>query len=485
MKRLLLHSAYWLTFSKTTIQIFNFFVTIYIANLLLPSDYALMGIAMVVIGMMQFFTEFGLSEVIVQRKELLKTEINLIFWFAAFIGLLLSISCFFLASPAEVFFQKDGIKEIIRVLSIVLFLHSLSVVPYKLIDRKMKFKLKAIIDLSAKVTSLSGAIAFAHLGFGVWALVYAQIIYVVVITFLSFVFEPFLPWFSLRLSSFNEITGFGLKIICLRALWYFRTQISNIIGGKFLDAQVFGHYTVAFQLSRNLRSIILNVMSVLSVPVLSRYQDDNEKMNRAFLLMVKYLTITTLPIFIGGCMLSKEIITLLLPPKWLPAAPIFSVACLVSIFLMMNAIYENLYIAKGKPHSSVIMNLLMSVALTGSFLWGVQWGVNGLLVAWLIVLPLAFIGWTYFTLRDCQVSLFSYLKNLEPAAIGSLSMVLLLLPLKFILFRDIDSLQRFEMVPHLLFTIIAAALVYLIALYIKDAAIFSIFLSDKEAKTDQ
>lgn len=480
MKRLIIiKGVYWLTSSKVAIQLLNFSANIYIANLLFPSDYALMGISMIIIAMMEFLTEFGLGEVITQRKNLLKSEINFVFWFAALVGLILSIICFSLSQSVESFFGKDGVKEILQVLSLILFLKSLTVVPYKLIERKLKFKLKAVIDLISKTISLGLAVIFASVGFGVWALVYAQVIHAVAICCFSFLFEPFVPYVTLRFGNFFEMINFAYKIIILRALWYVRNQTDKIIGGKLLYAQDFGYYTYAFQLASSSQSVIHNVMNIISIPVLAKLQEDEEKINSAFLILVQYTSLVMLPIFIGGSILSEDIIRVLLPAKWLPAAPIFSVACLIQIYRMMNATYENLYIAKGKPEYSIIMNVLTGIALIGSFLWCIQWGVSGLLFAWMVILPIVFVGWTCFTLRNCKIKFFDYLKSVELPVWGSVAMILVLFILKYIVFKDVATIERLILLPYLLFTIFVGALTYISVIYLKNKTIFSFIFSGK------
>lgn len=435
---------------------------------------------MTIIAMMDFLTEFGLGEVVVQRKNLKKSEINCIFWFSFLIGLFLCIICYSLSQIIELFFRKDGIKEILHILAITLLFKSITVVPLKLIERNLKFQIKAIIELTSKTISLCIAVILASIGFGVWALVYSQVIHTISICCFSFIFEPFVPSVTIRFVNFIEMIRFGFKIIILRALWYIRNQIDKIIGGKLLDAYDFGYYTYAFRLASSTQSVIHSVMNVISVPVLAKLQDDEKKINNSFLILVQYTSIVIFPIFIGGAILGEDIIKVLLPTKWLPAAPIFSVACLVQIYRMMNATYENLYIAKGKPQYSIFMNLLIGVALFGSFLWFIQWGVKGLLSAWMVILPLVFAGWTCFTLRNCKIKLTDYLKSIELPLFGSIAMIIVIFILKYIIFEDIATIGRLALVPYLLVNILVGAFTYVSIIYMKNRKIFLTIFNNKK-----
>jgi O-antigen/teichoic acid export membrane protein len=444
-----------------------------------------MGVSMAVIAMMDYLSEFGLGEVITQRKNLLRSEINCIFWFSVLIGLILSTICYFSAQYFELFFGKDGIKELLQVLSMILILKSLTVVPYKLLERKLKFNKKAVIDLTSKTISLSLAVIFASLGFGVWALVYSQVINAVGILLLSFISEPFMPYIAFREKKFFEMISFGSKIIVLRFLWYVKNMTDKIIGGKILLTQDFGFYAYAFQLASSAQYVIHNIMNIISVPVLSKLQDDNEKINRAFLILVKYTSLVIFPIFIGGSILSDDIIRVLLPAKWLPAAPIFSVACLVQIYRMMNATYENLYIAKGKPQYSIIMNALTGAIFLVGFIFCVRWGISGLLFAWMVILPIEFAGWTLFTLRNCKINFSDYLKSIEITIFGTVAMIIAITCLKCTLLNYFMTDERLKILPYLLLTIIAGALSYFAVIFLKNREIFTfLFLSKKKVGAD-
>lgn len=438
-----------------------------------------MGVSMVVIGMMNYLTEFGMSEVITQREDLSSYEINYIFWFATSMGIILSTLCFSISGLIEQFFDKDGVKEILQVLSIVLFFKSLTVVPYKLMERKFKFKIKAALDLVSKTLSLVAAVIFASIGMGVWSLVYAQIIWVAMLGIFSFIVEPFCPNFRFRFSEIPEMTSFGFKIILLRSLWYLRSQIDKIIGGKFLPIQIFGYYTFAFQLCRSIHTVIHSVTNTITVPVLARLQKDEEKLNKAFLFSVRYISIVTLPLYVGGSFMSNDLIKILLPAKWLPSAPVFSVACIVMIYHMMNAIYENLYIAKGKPQYSIIMNGCISLVFGGGFLFSVRWGVNGLLVAWMVLYPIIYIGWTIFTLKNCRIKFCDYLDSIMPALIGSGAMLLALFFLKYLIFGDLNDLGRLTLLPYFIFNLTFAALIYICVLFFKFRPVIYVLLNSK------
>lgn len=475
MNQHVLKGAAWLGVSKTIIQLFNVIIFLYVANLLTPADYALMGIAVLLIGILDMTTEFGLGEAIVQRKDLTPEIINTVFIVTAFIGVCITGLSIMLAGMVQDFFAMPGVAEVIHVLSFVLLLKSLTIVPYKLMERHLEFRNKAMIDMVAKFVSLTAAAVLAYSGFGVWALVYTQIIQAA-ITFVGTAFcKPFKPSFRIfQIGMIKDMLVFGVRIIALRFSWYMRDQSDKFIGGKFLEKSEFGYYSYGFQLTRIVQDIIYSVMNTISVPLLAKLQADDDKVNHAYLRLVKYCALVTLPVFIGGLVLSREFFDLFLSDHWLPAEPVFKVACFVQILRMMNAPNENLFIALGKPQYSMNMNLLSVIMLIASFVVAVKWKMAGLIMAWVVVLPVVYVLWTYFTLAMRGLRVRQYLAALKPAIYGSLMMVIILMAGQSLLMSDGASMNQYALAWKMVLMIIGGALSYVLSAYLADKTILSL-----------
>jgi O-antigen/teichoic acid export membrane protein len=468
----------WLSISRAFSQVYLFIVTIYIANALSPADYAIMGVAMLAIGLFNLITEFGLGDIVVQRKEISNEDIIALFWFVIIIGTITSFLVVLLSRPTEIFFSKNGISSVMTALAIIPFLRSISIVPYKLIERKLRFEIKAKIDLACRVIAISIGAISAYLGAGIWSLVLIQISEGLLITILAFVFEPIKIKYNFQMKAIKEMMGFGLNIIALRFTWYFRANVDGIIGGKFLDKIDFGYYSFGFKLAQRLADVVANVTSIISIPMLSRYQDDKAKLKTKYLLICKYTAVITFPLFLGGALLSEEIISLLLSEKWLPVINIFRVACIVQIFRIMNSLNENLFISIGKPNYSLKINLLSLVILTGAFLVGIRSGMNGLLMVWGLIYPAVFIGWLIFTFNYNKIEYLSYLKSIKPAVCASFTMIITILLIKHINF-DIFNQAIVGKILHLTISLLISGCIYFITVYLIDKKFLTLIFKQK------
>ena len=109
LKRRVLNSVFWLATTKTVGQALSWVITIYVARILTPEDYGLMGIPMVFIGFIRFFNEFGLGTVIIQ-KNISKDDLSNMFLAIICTNILLTLISFFLSHQTAIFFNEPRLK---------------------------------------------------------------------------------------------------------------------------------------------------------------------------------------------------------------------------------------------------------------------------------------------------------------------------------------------------------------------------------------
>ena len=121
------------------------------------------------------------------------------------------------------FYDTSELTTILRIMSIIIVLYSLSIVQRSIIIRNIDFKKQTIISLSSSTLSGIIGISLALKGYGVWSLVYQQIgKYSIDTALLWFVNK----WRPSRIFSFNRsiaLFNFGWKITIVNlidAAWH-------------------------------------------------------------------------------------------------------------------------------------------------------------------------------------------------------------------------------------------------------------------------
>ena len=187
----------WDLSGKFAIQIVSFITSIVLTRLLTPTEYGIMGMAMVVIAFSHVFLDLGFNRAIIQRPEVSQTQYSTIFWVNLGMAFLLMIACFLGAGTAARFYRQPVIKPIFQIASLSFLINGLNLVPSSMLYKKMHFKVNSIQSLIAVVISGVIGIGMAYSGYGVWALLTQSLVGSFILLVLNWIYVKWWPSFPL------------------------------------------------------------------------------------------------------------------------------------------------------------------------------------------------------------------------------------------------------------------------------------------------
>ncbi|MCK5308095.1 MAG: oligosaccharide flippase family protein, partial [Zetaproteobacteria bacterium] len=117
-----------ITFGAQLIKlILNMAVTIWLAHILIPEDFGLVAMVMVIVNFFVLFKDAGFSTATIQQETVTHEQVSLLFWMSAAIGIALGLLLYLIAPTVALFFNEPRLIEIVQVLSLVFFLGGLGV----------------------------------------------------------------------------------------------------------------------------------------------------------------------------------------------------------------------------------------------------------------------------------------------------------------------------------------------------------------------
>ncbi len=422
----------WLGLLKALSQVFSWFITVMVARILVPEDYGLMEIATILTGYIMIFSDLGLGAAIIQKEKVTEDELSSTFWFMIFIGIFLGMIAFGLAYPTARIFNESRLIPITRVASALFVIGATLIVPYKLLDRNLKFKRIGFIDLMAVVISSSAMLSMAKAGFGVWTLIGGHILRQIARVFVTFALTKWRPKLHYEFSEVKSFLRFGINVAGSRSLFYVYKKSDRFFAGKILGTQPVGFYSFALQLSSIPTDKIVSLIQRVSFPVFSKFQNDPGEFENFYLKITRFIAIIVLPIFVGGAFLAGEIIPVILGEKWLPAIYPFRLLCLAQIIVSITVVNNLANNAQGRPHWGLYFNLANSIFLPFSFYIACLNGFKVLPLPWLTVYPVISLIWTLVTLRKIDISVLKYFRNLLTPFIATAVMLIGVLGSRYI-----------------------------------------------------
>jgi lipopolysaccharide exporter len=355
----------------------NFLTTIILARLLLPAEFGLIGYCLVVIQYVDILNSAGIDTALIARREKVEQAAN-----AAFVAnILFGIGCFLLAwimAPlvAE-FFKAPEIVPLFRVISLSLPFTGLGVVPDTMLKREMRFNTVIISDISRNFMKGAVSVVLALLHFGVWSLVWGQVIGVLTGSVLSWVLARWKPTWKFDREATRSIVDYGSHIILLETAGAFRNNVDYLLVGRILGAASLGFYTMSYRMPELLIRSLNYVLGDVSLPALASTHGDRPRMQKFYFGYIRFLSMFVFPVGVGLAFTAPVFIPLFLSDKWTPAIAPTSLISIALCITALGYVPGVLYKAISRPD---ILNKLafakMPIAVI--ILWfSTRWGIVG------------------------------------------------------------------------------------------------------------
>ncbi|MEX2617122.1 MAG: lipopolysaccharide biosynthesis protein [Alphaproteobacteria bacterium] len=365
--------------------------TLIVIRILTPEDYGLIALSAAFISFFTLVSESGLGPALIQAKTLTDDKIReihglVVICCVAIIGILL-----LLAPAISSVFSEPRLQLILSVLAVVFVLEAFLIVPRNLLIRDMRFKRLAIVEMVAQMSAGLGSLLFALNGFGVWSLVFGNIIAVtcrVIGVNLASRYRG-LPRFRLR--NVRTEIRFGGGILVLRLLAWLFGHMDVFIIGKLFSTATLGAYSVAFNLASMPQQKLSQIMNQVSLSGFSKVQDDREKLLKYLRTAISYLLILVVPVFFGISAIAPEIVHLILGDKWSAALfPLTILPIMLPLRMATGPIFESIN-ATGRPFLTCRLILNNIVVLAVALMVGSNWGIDGVCVSWLVATPISLV----------------------------------------------------------------------------------------------
>ena len=356
--------------------------TVVLARLLMPSDFGLVTMVTTFSLVLMNFGQNGYAEAVMQREEMDHFLASNLFWITSGAGLFLAIGFAAFGPLLSRFYGDPRVVRVAAVVSLTIFLSSISVVHVALLKRALRFSITSALDVVTTVVSVGVSVLLALKGWGYWALVAALIIRPAVQCLGAWSQCTWLPSLPRRVRGTGSVVRFALHVYGRFSFNYTTRNTDNLLVGWRFGSVSLGFYKKAYDLFLLPANQLLLPVSDVVLSTLSRLERGSAEYRRYFLNGLSILAFVGLGVGAVLTLVGKDLIRLLLGEKWGPAGYIFTFFC-PGIGIML------IYFTSGLIHLSigradrwfrwVILEFGVTVLL---FCLGLRWGAVGIASAW-------------------------------------------------------------------------------------------------------
>lgn len=380
---------FWTSLQAIVQRSFRFIIKLFLARLLFPEDFGVVGMAVVFTSFIQVFSDLGFGQALIQRKteKLTDSYFNTAFWTNVGWSILIYLIIAFVIAPfSSWFYGEEILIKIIPVLGISVLINPLILVHRAQLTKEMDFKKLAVINNTSSIGSGILALMLAYAGFGVWALVFNSIAQFIIAVPQYFFATGWKPKFIWKKEHFKDLLGFGAFTSFSALVARFANQGDYLLIGKFIGKFELGLYSFAFIITDAIRSQIKTVINSVLYPIYSKYQDEKTKQFKLYTKSIFFNSLIIVPLM-SVLFFDPNFLLVFFGDKWEGSLIIIKVIAVSSVIEIITTSFPSLLRANNLPRLEFkievikIMIFYLPLILIGVIYYGIIGAAIGVLIS--------------------------------------------------------------------------------------------------------
>lgn len=437
----------------------HFLIGLILVRLIPPVDYGIIGMMTIFFVLGNVLADSGLSTALIQKRNPSDKDFSTVLIVNVAISFVFYLVIFLTAPLIADFYSEPIITDAIRVFGLNSFFAGFGIVQQAIISRNLNYRRWAKINISSLLIAGIVAIWIAYIGYGLWALVFIQIIQNLSNSILLWIYGKWEYGFQFSKESYRSLYKFSNPLLVINAVNAIYMEIYYMLIGKIFRAEKLAYYMRARQTAEVFPLQFTYTLNKVMIPVFSNFQDELDSLRgalRKVLLMVGFLNFSVLAFLSAN---GEAIFVLLFTDKWLDAVPLFAVLTIEGMFLPAYTTIGNILISRGKSKDYMYIEVSKRVIQTIVIiltLHSLEMIVWGQLFVSIIFMLIGFV----IAKREVEYQISAQIRLLIPY-IGLASLLFALNHLSMYLFGDLQyAIQLIINLPLSLLVYIAIAYIF-------------------------
>ncbi len=413
----------WTYASFAGSKVLVFVSTVILARLLSPAEFGQVAVALLVINYLETVGNLGISAALIYERQQAEQAANIAFIISLLTGgvwLLLALTA---APLAATFFKDPAVDPILKVMAWVFVITALGNTHDTLLQRELAFRQRLIPDFAQALLKGLCSVVLALLGWGVWSLVWGQLIGALAATLALWLVVRWRPHLQCPWDLTRRMLRYGGQIVSVNILAMITHHVDYLIVGRMLGSAALGFYTLAYRIPELVIIMMIWVIGNVTFPAYSRLQDDRPALQGAFLATLRYLSLLTIPAGIGLAMLGTSIVVTFYGTKWEPSIPVLQALAVAATLRSLSSHAGDIYKATGRPDILTELGLARAVVLVPALIFGARFGIAGVAVAQMVVTGASTLLNFFVASKILSLPMKIIAAELKPALLSSMVMV--------------------------------------------------------------
>ncbi len=414
----------WVAIERFGQQILQSVIFVILARLLSPEDFGLVAMLMIFFEVGQTFVDSGMGQSLIRKEEITDQDRSTVFWFNLLVSFIFYGLIYMGAPYIADFYSRPELIDLTRVMGLSIIFFGIAIIQRSEMTQQLQFKKQAYAQIPAMVIAGTLSIIMAYNGYGVWALATQYLLVAFCSSLILWMLQPSVIEFKFNKNSFNELFGFGYKLLISGIISTIYQHVYKLVIGKYFLASTLGYYTQAKKMQDLASKNLVGIIQKITYPLLAKAGKEPERLKRGYRQVIQLSSFLIFPGILLLIILAEPIVVFVLGPQWAPSIPFLQIVCVSGILYHLHSINLNILKVLGRSDLFLKLEIIKKVNTTIAILIGLQFGIYGLLIGQVISSYIALIINTYYTAKFLDYTIAEQAKDVLKVLLLSFPMVL-------------------------------------------------------------
>ncbi|MBU8944441.1 MOP flippase family protein [Klebsiella quasipneumoniae] len=330
-----------------------------LAHILEPHQFGILTISLLVIMIADTISDFGISNSIIQKKEISKEELSTLYWVNVILGGLVFVIVFSLSNHISFLLNQPDVGYLIRTLSFAFL-----IIPHgqqfrALLQKELDFTKVGIIETLSLIIGFAITIISSYYHpfaiTAIWGYLCTSLSRTIMFGVIGR--RIYSPSFNFNIKAISANLKFGAYLTADALVNQLNSNIATIILSRSLGVIVAGGYNLASNVAVVPPSKLNPILTRVLFPAFSKIQDDEVRLRINFYKLLSFVGLINFPVLLGLLVVSNNFVLSLFGSKWEFITPILQVLCVVGLLRSIGNPIGALLMAKARVDVSFKFNV--------------------------------------------------------------------------------------------------------------------------------
>lgn len=365
-------SVAWSTVGSAAMKIGQLLIGIIAARLLVPEQFGVFAVTLVVYGVVVNISELGVGSALIRTRgnldKLAPTAVTVSLVSAASLAAVMAGLAPFLAEG----FGVAQARGPIMVMALVVLLAGPSAVPAALLTKRFRQDKRLLADGTNFIFANTVLVLLALDGHGAYALAWSrvagQVVSVVVLLLVAERRDQ--PGF--QRAAFCYFLSTGLPLVGANLIGFGIGAVDVAIVGHAVGAEGLGAYNLAGNVAGWPLALMMPVLVNVGLPLVTMFRTDSRELSNVVGALIAAVGLVFLPVTGLLAVLSHSVVLSLYGPVWMAAAPVLAVLAVSGGVRVLLAVLFDVLVAANATGMLLAIQVVWLVAFVGAAEAGVR-----------------------------------------------------------------------------------------------------------------